>query len=228
MVVVFAASALLAAGCSGDSGQARHTQLTPITPSRTATSTSATSTTPSAAPAAGVPIAEVIKWVAAAGPVDAAQYHVALRPGSTVQLGDDVAFTTPSGTTCMTDAKHGTPGLACLVDLTDPPPQPPDVYGVWKGAGSTSTAPESRWPRRTAIRDASATGRPELPYDRSPSFGDYRCRTDETALFCVNYAHQSAVRFSAGGIDTYACARQLTPPAGIGVQYVCWCAGVGR
>ena len=62
---------------------------------------------------------------------------------------------------------------------------------------------------------------PELPYDRSLSFGDYRCRTDETALFCVNYAHQSAVRFSAGGIDTYACARQLTPPAGIGVQYVC-------
>ena len=222
MVVVFAASALLAAGCSGDSGQARHTQLTPITPSRTATSTSATPTTPSAAPAAGVPIAEVIKWVAAAGPVDAAQYHVALRPGSTVQLGDDVAFTTPSGTTCMTDAKHGTPGLACLVDLTDPPPQPPDVYGVWKGGWVDFDG--------AGVQVGSAHGDPgrfsngqgpELPYDRSLSFGDYRCRTDETALFCVNYAHQSAVRFSAGGIDTYACARQLTPPAGIGVQYVC-------
>jgi hypothetical protein len=222
MVVVFAASALLAAGCSGDSGQARHTQLTPITPSRTATSTSATSTTPSAAPAAGVPIAEVIKWVAAAGPVDAAQYHVALRPGSTVQLGDDVAFTTPSGTTCMTDAKHGTPGLACLVDLTDPPPQPPDIYGVWKGGWVDFDG--------AGVQVGSAHGDPgrfsngqgpELPYDRSLSFGDYRCRTDETALFCVNYAHQSAVRFSAGGIDTYACARQLTPPAGIGVQYVC-------
>lgn len=222
MVVVFAASALLAAGCSGDSGQARHTQLTPITPSRTATTTSATSTTPSAAPAAGVPIAEVIKWVAAAGPVDAAQYHVALRPGSTVQLGDDVAFTTPSGTTCMTDAKHGTPGLACLVDLTDPPPQPPDIYGVWKGGWVDFDG--------AGVQVGSAHGDPgrfsngqgpELPYDRSLSFGDYRCRTDETALFCVNYAHQSAVRFSAGGIDTYACARQLTPPAGIGVQYVC-------
>lgn len=222
MVVVFAASALLAAGCSGDSGQARHTQLTPITPSRTAISTSATSTTPSAAPAAGVPIAEVIKWVAAAGPVDAAQYHVALRPGSTVQLGDDVAFTTPSGTTCMTDAKHGTPGLACLVDLTDPPPQPPDVYGVWKGGWVDFDG--------AGVQVGSAHGDPgrfsngqgpELPYDRSLSFGDYRCRTDETALFCVNYAHQSAVRFSAGGIDTFACARQLTPPAGIGVQYVC-------
>lgn len=222
MVVVFAASALLAAGCSGDSGQARHTQLTPITPSRTATTTSATSTTPSAAPAAGVPIAEVIKWVAAAGPVDAAQYHVALRPGSTVQLGDDVAFTTPSGTTCMTDAKHGTPGLACLVGLTDPPPQPPDIYGVWKGGWVDFDG--------AGVQVGSAHGDPgrfsngqgpELPYDRSLSFGDYRCRTDETALFCVNYAHQSAVRFSAGGIDTFACARQLTPPAGIGVQYVC-------
>ena len=222
MVLVFAASALLVAGCSGDDGQARHTQLTPITPSRTATTTAATSTTSSAAPAAGVPIAEVITWVEAAPPTDAAEYHVALRTGSSVQLGDDVAFTTPSGTTCMTDAKYGTPALACLVDLADPPPQPPDVYGVWKGGWVDFDG--------AGVQVGSAHGDPgrfgngqgpELPYDRSLSFGDYRCRADATALFCVNYAHQSAVRFSEGGIDTYACARQVTPPAGIGVQYVC-------
>ena len=222
MVLVFAASALLVAGCSGDDGQARHTQLTPITPSRTATTTAATSTTSSAAPDAGVPIAEGIKWVETAPPTDAAEYHVALRTGSSVQLGDDVAFTTPSGTTCMTDAKHGTPALACLVDLTDPPPRPPDVYGVWKGGWVDFDG--------AGVQVGSAHGDPgrfgngqgpELPYDRSLSFGDYRCRTDATALFCVNYAHQSAVRYSESGIDTYACARQVTPPAGIGVQYVC-------
>ena len=33
----------------------------------------------------------------------------------------------------MTDSKDFGGALACLVDLTIPPPQPPDVYGQWKG-----------------------------------------------------------------------------------------------
>jgi len=41
---------------------------------------------------------------------------------------------------------------------------------------------------------------PELPLDKSVSFGDFRCRTDSEALYCVNYAHQSAVRMAAGGV----------------------------
>lgn len=223
MVVLFAASALLAAGCSQSTGgQARQTQLTPITPSRTAGSAPATTTTPSAAPAAGVPIAAVITWIEAAPPVDAADYHIALRNGTTVQLEDDVAFTTPSGTTCMTDAKHGAPALACLVDLTDPPAQPPDVYGQWKGGWVDFDGASVQVGSAHGDPGRFTNGRgPELPYDKSLSFGDYRCRTDATALFCVNYAHQSAVRFSDGGIDTYGCAPQVTPPAGIGVQYVC-------
>src|SRR5690349_254435 len=115
IAVLFTAS-LLVAGCSGATGgQARQTQLTPITPSRTATSssvptsgTSSTTATSSApAPQAGVPIAEAITWIEAAPPIDAAQYHIALRGSVTTELGDDVAFTTPSGTNCMTDAKHG-------------------------------------------------------------------------------------------------------------------------
>jgi hypothetical protein len=122
----------------------------------------------------------------------------------------------------MTDAKHGSPALACLVDLTNPPARPPDVYGQWKGGwvdfdGATVQVGSGHG---DPGRFANGQGR-ELPYDSSLSFGDYRCRTDAGALLCVNYAHQSAVRLSAGGVDTFACARQVTPPAGIGVQYVC-------
>ncbi|QYL19539.1 hypothetical protein [Mycolicibacterium pallens] len=230
-IAVLLTASLLVAGCSGATGgQARQTQLTPITPSRTATSssapTSATSSTTATsavpAPVAGVPIAEAIAWIEAAPPIDAAQYHIALRGSVTTELGDDVAFTTPSGTNCMTDAKHGSPALACLVELTNPPPRPADTYGQWKGGwvdfdGSTIQVGSAHG---DPGRFAYGQGR-ELPYDVSLSFGNYRCRTDSSALLCVNYARQSAVRLAADGVDAFACARQVTPPAGIGVQYVC-------
>ncbi|WP_396930468.1 hypothetical protein [Mycolicibacterium sp.] len=230
-IAVLLTASLLVAGCSGATGgQARQTQLTPITPSRTATSssapTSATSSTSARsavpAPAAGVPIAEAIAWIEAAPPIDAAQYHIALRGSVTTELGDDVAFTTPSGTNCMTDANHGSPALACLVELTNPPPRPADTYGQWKGGwvdfdGSTIQVGSAHG---DPGRFAYGQGR-ELPYDVSLSFGNYRCRTDSSALLCVNYARQSAVRLAADGVDAFACARQVTPPAGIGVQYVC-------
>ncbi|GAY16027.1 hypothetical protein MSZK_27530 [Mycobacterium sp. shizuoka-1] len=169
-----------------------------------------------------MPIAEAITWIEAAPPIDAAQYHIALRGGVTTELGEDIAFTTPGGTTCMTDAKHGSPALACLAELTDPPPRPPDVYGQWKGGwvdfdGATVQVGSGHG---DPGRFANGQGR-QLPYDVSLSFGDYRCRTDAAALLCVNYAKQSAVRLSADGVDAYACARQVTPPAGIGVQYDC-------
>jgi hypothetical protein len=225
IAVLFAAS-LLVAGCSQLSGTPpRATQLTPITPSRTTGSVPATSTgqpgTSSPAPAPGAPVAEAIDWVEAAGPVDGADFRVALRGGTTTALGDDVAFTTPFGTSCMTDAKRGA-GLACLVNLIDPPPQPADVYGAWKGGwvdfdgksvqvGSAHGDPG---------RFAAGQGVP-LPVDRSVSFGDFRCRTDTSALVCVNFARQTAVSYSDAGIDTFGCARQSAPPAGIGVQYTC-------
>ncbi|WP_319433626.1 hypothetical protein [Mycobacterium sp. RTGN5] len=224
-IAVLLSALLLVAGCSGATGgQAKQTQLTPITQSRASTSASstppATSSTP--APAGGVPIAEAIKWIEGGPPIDAAQYHIALRGSVTTDLGDDIAFTTPVGTTCMTDAKHGSPALACLVEFTNPPPRPQDVYGQWKGGwvdfdgGSVQVGSAHGDPGRFA----NGQGR-ELPLDTSLSFGDYRCRTDASALFCVNYAKQSAVRLSADGVDAYACARSVTPPPGIGIQYIC-------
>jgi hypothetical protein len=227
VAVLFAAS-LLVAGCSQISGTPpRATQLTPITPTRAAgsvptTSTGQPETSASPAPAPGAPVAEAIDWVEAAGPVDSADFRVALRGGTTTPLGDDVAFTTPYGISCMTDAKHGAPGLACLVNLIDPPPQPADVYGAWKGGwvdfdgGSVQVGSAHGDPGRFA----AGQGAP-LPVDRSLSFGDFRCRTDTSALVCVNFARQSAVYYSDAGIDTFGCTRQSSPPAGIGVQYTC-------
>jgi hypothetical protein len=221
-------ASLLVAGCvaacsNSTGGQAHPTALTPITPSRTGGSTSATTTTsPLAAPPTGVPIAQAITWIEAGAPVDSAQYHVAFRGGVTTDLGDDVAFTTPAGTTCMTDAKHNAPALACLVDLTNPPPRPPDIYGQWKGGWVDFDGASVLVGSAHGDPGRFATGQgPELPLDKSLSFGDFRCRTDSEVLYCVNYAHRSAVRMAADGVYAYGCAQQVTPPAGIGVKYVC-------
>lgn len=230
IAVLFAASVLVA-GCSSQSDTTPGpTALTPITPSRTAASTTTTSTTATTAtsagrspdaPGAGATAAEAIAWVEAAGPVDGKDFGVALRGGTTTSLGEDVAFTSPSGISCMTDIKHGSKALACLVDLIAPPAQPPDVYGVWKGGwvdfdGATVQVGSAHG---DPGRFAAGQGKP-LPQGGSLAFGDFRCRADTTSLVCANYAHQSAVRYSDDGIEPYGCTRQ-TPPAGIGIQFNC-------
>lgn len=225
IVVLFAASVLIA-GCS-QTQQSQPGKLTPISPSRSASSSPhASSTTPTAAkptpaPGPGATATEALAWVQGAGPVDAADFHVALRGGSSTPLADDVAFTTPFGATCMTDVKRGG-GLACLVNLTSPPPQPADIYGVWKGGwvdydGSAVVVGSAHGdPGRFAL----GQGVP-LPQDRSLSFGDFRCRTDSTALVCANFAHQTAVRYSDTGVEAYGCTRVAKPAAGVGIQYSC-------
>lgn len=230
-IAVLFAAALLVAGCT--QGPPRTTALTPITPSRAASSpaqstevstptTSSKTPAGAAAPRGGAPITAAISWVEAAAPADAADFAVALRGGTTTPLGDDVAFTTPAGIGCMTDVKRGAADLACLVDLTDPPPQPPDTYGAWKGGwvdfNGTDVAVGSA--HGDPGRFAAGQG-PPLPADRSLSFGDYRCRTDASTLICVNYARQTAVRYSDDGIETFGCTRQSPPAAGIGIQYTC-------
>lgn len=161
-------------------------------------------------------------WVEAGPPADDAEFRVALRGGATTSLGDDTAFTTSSGTSCMTDGKRDSGGLACLVDLTDPPPQPADVYGAWKGGwvdfdGSTVRIGSAHGdPGRFAV----GRGAP-LPPGASLSFGDFRCRSDATTLVCVNYARKTAVRYSDGGVDAFGCTRLTPPPVGVGIQYTC-------
>ncbi len=234
IAVLFAASVLVA-GCSQvPAGKPGPTELTPITPSRTAsapkTTTSATTSTSGTASGAAVvsapgptaSAAEATAWVEAGPPVDGADFQVALRNGTATSLGDDTGFTTPFGASCMTDTKRVAGGLACLVNLVDPPPQPADVYGAWKGGWVDYDG--------SGVRVGSAHGDPgrfsagqgaPLQAGGSLSFGDFRCRTDATALVCANYANKTAVRYSDDGIDPYGCTRQTPPQAGIGIQYTC-------
>lgn len=234
-IAVLLAASVLVAGCSKiPASQPGPTQLTPITPSHSSgagtstTSTARSSASPTtsspsaAAPAAGQPVAEAIAWVEAGPPVDDADFRVALRGGTSTSLGEDTAFTTPSGTTCMTEVKRAAGGLACLVNLVDPPPQPPDVYGAWKGGWVDFDG--------SSVRIGSAHGDPgrfaagqgaPLPPGGSVSFGDFRCRTDASTLVCINYSSRTGVRYSDAGIDTFGCTRQSPAPAGVGEQYSC-------
>ena len=133
------AASVLVAGCSqsvgGDAERSTPSLTVPPSTTRAApSSTSPTSTTPARAPGPGTAIGDVIAWVEAGAPADPARYHSATRDGATTDLGEDVAFVTPSGkTNCMTDTKYSNGALACLVDLKNPPPRPEDAYGEWKG-----------------------------------------------------------------------------------------------
>ncbi|UNB55329.1 hypothetical protein [Mycolicibacterium sp. YH-1] len=228
IAVMIAASALVA-GCSstaGDGAERSQTALTahPTISKTSPTSTGRSTTTTAAAkpPQAGATITDVIGWIEQGTAADVAAHHTASRAGETTELGEDVAFTGPSGTpNCMTDARADG-ALACLVDLTDPPPQPADVYGQWKGGWVDFSGP--------SVEVGSAHGDPgrfsrgtgaELPPGQTLAFGDYRCRADTASVYCVNYAHQSAVKFDAAGIETFGCLRPATPPAGIGKQFSC-------
>jgi hypothetical protein len=221
---VLIAVAMLVAACSHSTG-GNAERIEPVPSKSAAPSPSRPTTTPpkpAQPPQPGAPIADVIAWIEAGNPADAAGFHVATRDGATTQLGEDVAFTTPSGkTNCMTDA-NSDGALACLVALTDPPPRPQDAYGEWKGGwvdyNGASVAVGSV--HGDPGRFSAGTG-PQLPYGQVLAFGDYRCRVDQVGLFCANYAHQSAVRFSDAGIEPFGCLQPATAPPQIGEMFSC-------
>ncbi len=168
-------------------------------------------------------MADVIAWIQAGDTSDSAEYHVATRDGATTELGEDVAFTTPSGkTNCMTDSKYSDGALACLVDLINPPPRPDDAYGEWKGGWvdydgkSVAVGSVHGDPGRF-----TAGSGPELPYGRALAFGDYRCRADTVGLFCANLANNTAVKYSDAGIQPFGCLQPIDPPPMIGEMFSC-------
>ncbi|MBS9535013.1 hypothetical protein KIH27_15595 [Mycobacterium sp. M1] len=232
-LLVLLAGYLLLAGCSHATVREPEQTVTSSAsssaahPSSTApTSTAGPSTTAATAPAAGAPIAEVITWIQAGQPVDPAGYHSATAPGAVTDLGDDIAFTAGAGaqraTTCMTDARAADTGLACDVALIAPPPRPADVYGNWRGGwvdfnGSTLQVGSAHGDPGRFLRGDG----PTLPDGATLAFGDYRCRTQGTDVFCVNYAHRSAVKFSPAGIEAFGCLRPAPTPAGAGNLFSC-------
>jgi len=225
-IAALIAASVLVAGCSHSVGGQQSMPSLTVPPSTThaaPSTTSPTSTTAAKAPGPGAPMHDVIAWVEAGRAADGARYHSATRDGATTDLGDDVAFVTPSGkTNCMTDAKYSQGALACLVDLTNPPPRPDDAYGQWKGGWvdydgiSVQIGSVHGDPGRF-----SAGSGPELPYGQSLAFGDYRCRSDQAGLVCVNYAHQSAARFSDAGVQVFGCLQPATAPPQTGEMFSC-------
>ncbi len=228
-IAVLAAGMLVVAGCS--SAPTSAPTLTPITPKTAARSTGSptettskspvTSAVPSTAPTSTTPIEAAIAWVAAGTPADPAGFHTATRDGATAQLGDDIAFVTPTGSAeCMTEAKSDG-ALACLVDLTDPPAPPADIYGQWIGGwadfpGATLEVGSAHGDPGRFSRGTGA----ELPYGSSLKFGNYQCRADRAGLFCVNFAHLSGAKFADSGVEPLGCLRVVAHPE-LGIRFSC-------
>ena len=227
-IAVFLAASVLVGGCSsGVGGNTQQAQPSPTVPSSTPASTPRTtqSTPPPAAkpPEQGAAVGDVIKFVEAGRPADASAFHSATRDGATTDLGDDIAFTTPSTKTqCMTDSKNFGGALACLVDLAIPPLQPPDVYGQWKGGWVDFEGPSIEIGSVHGDPGRFGNGKgPVLAYGDALAFGDYRCRSDPDGLYCVNYAHQSGARFSDAGIVAFGCLQKVASPPEIGEKFSC-------
>jgi hypothetical protein len=221
---------VLLAGCShsggGQSAQSQARSTTSVS-GNAATTTVSPGSRASAPPAAGAPIADVIAWIEAGHPADPARYHAVTRDGVTTQLGNDVAFTVPASppgrpVTCTTDSAHTGGALTCLVDLANPPPRPDTAYGEWKGGWVTFDGMNLQIGAARADPGPFVNGNgAELAGGDTLSYDDYRCRADPAGLFCVNYARQSAARFSGAGIQQFGCLRSVPPPDGIGIAFGC-------
>lgn len=222
-IAALLAASLLVAGCSHEvTGRPTQTSApAPTSSHASATTPSSSKAAPSAAPSAGAPIADVIAWVDGGSPADAAGFHRATRNGATTELGDDIAFTVGK-VACMTDTKHTAGALACLVGLINPPPRPATAYGHWEGGWVDFDGTSLQVGSARADPGPFARGDgPELPAGKSLSFGDYRCRADQDAVVCVNYAHRSAVRLAAAGVQPFGCLQSVPPPDGVGEKFSC-------
>jgi hypothetical protein len=224
-IAALVAVSMLVAACS-HAGGGQSAQ--PSTSAQTSGKAPASSAGP-AAPAAGAQISDVVAWIEAGHPADPGRYHSASRVGLTTQLGTDIAFVLPAGQSgtgrpvvCMTDSKHTGGALACLVNLSSPPPRPATAYGNWRDGWVDYDGTNLQVGSARADPGPFLYGDgPELTGGDSLAFGDYRCRADRAGVFCVNYAHQSAARFSSAGIEPFGCLRSVPPPDGIGIAFSC-------
>ena len=228
-IAVLVAASALVAGCSStvDGNQTSSSALTtPPPPTTSSTTSNAPTSTPTssaaAAPAAGAAIAEVIRWIEAGAPANPGDYQSVTLDGVTSPKDDGVAFTTEdTEANCLTNT-YADGALACLVKLANPPPRPPDFPSAWKNnwVDFTGTTVDVGSPHGDPGPFIQGSGR-ELPAGESLAFGDYRCRADPAGLFCVDYAHQTAVKLASGGVEGFGCLRKTTPPPEIGLRLSC-------
>lgn len=216
------AASLLVAGCSHTTGG--HSEPAGSTTQASTNAGAPGSKSPGpAAPAAGAAISDVIAWIEGGHQTDPGRFHTATRDGAATPLGDDIALTAMAGkVSCMTDVKHTGGALACLVSLTNPPPAPATAYGRWQGGWIGFDGVNLQVGSARADPGPFINGNgPELANGDSLSFGDYRCRADQSGLYCVNYAHQSAAKFSPAGIEPFGCLKPAPAPDGVGTAFSC-------
>lgn len=228
LVLLLMTSALVA-GCSQTLDSESSTARTPLSvPSSSATSSASaapgsTSRTaqPSGAIAPDAEIGEVISRIEDGEPALPGDFGSLTRDGVTTTLDGGIAFTTDT-VSCISTPRYRDGLLACLVELSDPPPRPPDVFTVWKGnwvdfdGSSVEIGSQHGDPGPFVEGDGAV-----LPDGSALAFGDFRCRADIDAVLCVNYAQRAAVRLSAGGVDGFGCLSQVQAPPGIGVRLSC-------
>lgn len=223
------AVSVLVAGCSQSVGGDAEPSDPPSSSAQAApTSAAPAAPRPSAAaPPPGAPINDVIAWVEQASPADPGDHHVAFRDGVSTRLGDDVAFTVPSGapndsTQCMTDTQYQDGVLVCLTDLDSPAPRPQGAEGMWKPGWIEYAGADLQIGALHGDPGPFVNGiGPELAPGQALAFGDFRCRSDATGLVCVNYAHRSAASIGAAGVVPYGCLQSVTPPVGVGEMFSC-------
>ncbi len=176
----------------------------------------------------GIPfVPQLLRKIEAGTAADPGAYHEAYLDGVTTRLGDDVAFTAPAGvpnetTQCITDAMYNEGTLSCMVELSSPAPRPTDAEGVWKPgwvdySGTTAQIGSLHGDPGPFVKGVG----PQLAEGQALSFGDNRCRSDATGLFCVNYAHRSAVWISVDGVVPFGCLQSVAPPPQTGAMFSC-------
>ncbi|MFI9509556.1 hypothetical protein [Nocardia sp. NPDC052566] len=221
-IATLAALVLLTAGCAAGTDHSSHgtSGSTPPVTSQPAVSTSAQA---KAAPAPGAPIAEVVAWIKAGSPA-AGDFHTARQDsGASTDLGEDTAFSSPSGKiTCTTYLQYYT-GMSCIVALKNPPPKPADTIGNWVGGWVYYDRAEMTVGSPHGDPGPFIRGRgPELSYGNRLAFGDYSCRMDSTGLYCVDPTAKSGVRMSDAGIVPFGCfQKQANPRDTVGEAYAC-------
>ena len=229
LALLLAVSALVA-GCSTETGRPT-AETGPSSATNTSSSTTPVSTSPSSSrpsqapnglPGDGASIADVIGWIEAGTPADVAGFHAMTRDGEVSSLGDGVAFTTAGGVTNCVTNRYQDGALACLVSLADPPRRPVGIETAWKAnwVDFAGTTVDVGSPHGDPGPFVDGTGA-ELPAGQTLAFGDYRCRAHPAGVVCVDYAHQTAVALSVGGVQPFGCLTATTPPADIGLRFSC-------
>lgn len=172
-------------------------------------------------PTAGAPYAEVARYIDSAEPADPDDFHDVTLDGTTTDLGEGISFVAGDDVSCAVYEVLEV-RVSCRVDFTEPLPEPPGMELNWlpDWVDFTGSLLDIGSFRGDAGVFANGIGA-ELAAGRSLAVGDFRCRADADAVYCVDDAERSGVRLAADGVDAFGCLREGTPPPDTGRRFAC-------